>query len=125
MKKKVLMTLLVIILAFSFLFVGCASATYSWLYGVWKLAGWGVFLADGRDVQADAVAELSITGVLPTGNFSGSYSYGSEDSKVSFDIADANIVEGRTVQFNVNDGGTTRTFIGELVVGTTVIGTWN
>jgi len=37
---------------------------------------------------------------------------------------DAKVVEGKTVRFSVNDNGTVRTFVGELVVGKTAIGTW-
>ncbi len=125
MKKRVLLTVLVVVLVFSFLFVGCASATYSWLYGVWKIVGWGVFLADGRSVQFDAVAELNVEKVLPSGDFEGTYGFtNSESQSVSFEIVSAKIVEGKKVQFAVIDNGTPRTFTGDLVLGSTAIGTW-
>jgi len=125
MKKRVLLTVLVVVLVFSFLFVGCASATYSWLYRVWKIVGWGVFLADGRAVQSDAVAELKVTKVLPSEDFEGDYGFvDAASNPVSYEIMDAKVVDGKTVRFSVNDNGTIRTFVGELVVGNTAIGTW-
>jgi len=125
MKKKTLLGVLVVVLVFSFLFVGCASATYNWLYGVWKIAGWGVFLGDGRSVPSDAAAELNVTKVWPSEDFEGNYGFLDGASKpVNYTIMDAKVVEGKTVRFSVNDNGTVRTFVGELVVGKTAIGTW-
>lgn len=118
MRKRSMLLVVAGVLVLSFLFVGCSGSTFNWLYGVWKIAGWGVFLNDARSEEAIEFGSFEFGPGSSAEGFSGNFVY--NGNKQNYTVSNGKVLDGKTLTFTVLD----KTFVGDAKVGNVIIGEW-